>query len=106
MKASAVFTWWHEIIVVALTIWTAIGTQGQNNLIDLASNFVHNHTGLTSILIVASIIAARLKQPPVLVVPNPAVSPIVAPIVVRPDGNPVSSVQPPAGPSRVILKVT
>lgn len=60
-------TWAHEIVIGAGGLWIALGTEGQNGLLNFARNaIIHSHWGpwFAAIVATGSIIIARLRQVP------------------------------------------
>ena len=57
--------WGHEIALLVLTVWTAIGTDGQNGLISLLDNWISHHAKITIALGLVSTVVARLRSSPV-----------------------------------------
>lgn len=64
MKAFVV-KWWHEIAVVAVSLWVFLGTVGiQSQLLDYADKEVTKHATATILVTVANVLIARLRNSP------------------------------------------
>lgn len=57
-------TWGHEIVLAIAAIWWAIGTQGQDGLVNLATNIVAKHHWSTIVPLLISFLVARYRTPP------------------------------------------
>lgn len=56
--------WGHEIAIVGVAIWAAIGTDGQQGLINLAYNWTSHHAKLAAGIAAASVVVARFRPSP------------------------------------------
>lgn len=54
----------HEAVLVLLAIWAAIGTAGQNGLLNLLTNQVALHPHWSILLALANVLIASLRLPP------------------------------------------
>jgi hypothetical protein len=61
---KTVTTWWAEIALAAGAIWTALGTSGQNGLINLAATEAHKLPWAAAGIAVVSVVVARLRSAP------------------------------------------